>query len=162
MNGKILQPLGMVRSKFTTSPEKIYANNELTSGYYTGTKKQVRNRYPEFAAAGLYTNAVELANVILMLNNSGKYNNNSILSSSAASLIRRGNGTNTTDSEIVATNSYYAHGGTNEGYRSYLIGFPSIANKDGVTNAGIVVMLNADQLDFRYEVANAIIKAYGW
>jgi len=162
MNSKILQPLGMVRSKFTTSPEKIYANNELTSGYYTGTKKQVRNRYPEFAAAGLYTNAVELANVILMLNNSGKYNNNSILSSSAASLIRRGNGTNTRDSDIVATNSYYAHGGTNEGYRSYLIGFPSITNKDGVTNAGIVVMLNADQLDFRYEVANAIIKAYGW
>lgn len=162
MRSKILQPLRMDRSNFTTSPEKMYTNNELSWGYNTSTKKQVRNRYPEFAAAGLYTNAFELANVIIMLNNLGKLNNTTILSSAAASLIRRGNGTNTNDVKISATNSFYAHGGSNEGYRAYLIGFPSIANNDEVTSAGIVVMLNADQTNFRYDVANAIIKAYGW
>ncbi|MDX5477246.1 MAG: beta-lactamase family protein, partial [Cyclobacteriaceae bacterium] len=67
----ILNPMGMGRSTFTTNPESLYQIDELTWGYYYNTKVNVRNRYPEFAAAGMYSNVQELGNVLITLNNQG-------------------------------------------------------------------------------------------
>ncbi|MGK0389924.1 MAG: CubicO group peptidase (beta-lactamase class C family) [Maribacter sp.] len=57
MKMNILNPLGMSESRFTTNPESVYDKKQLTWGYNIDEKKNVRNRYPEYAAAGLYTNA---------------------------------------------------------------------------------------------------------
>lgn len=174
MKINILNLMGMSRSTFTTNPEGLYKVDELTWGYYYNTKVNVRNRYPEFAASGLYTNAQELGNVLITLNNQGKIQGKTILSSTSNSSLISGVGLNTSDSNILSKNNYYAHGGANEGYRTYMIGFPKIIDIDRkISSAGIVVMLNAggtniseddDDLatKLRYELVNAIIKAYNW
>ena len=68
----VLDPLGMSNSRFTTAPEKFYKERDLTWGHQG--RKVVRNRYPEYAAAGLYSNCIDLSNVIIMLNNQGLIN----------------------------------------------------------------------------------------
>lgn len=167
----ILNPMGMGRSTFTTNPESLYQIDELTWGYYYNTKVNVRNRYPEFAAAGMYSNVQELGNVLITLNNQGKIKGKTILSSTSNNTLISGMGLNISDTNVTSKNKFYSHGGTNEGYRAYLIGFPKINDKDrNISSAGIVVMLNAGVAgsgpdlarSLRYELVNAIIKAYDW
>lgn len=167
----ILNSMGMGRSTFTTNPESLYQIDELTWGYYYNTKVNVRNRYPEFAAAGMYSNVQELGNVLITLNNQGKIKGKTILSSTSNNTLISGMGLNISDTNVTSKNKFYSHGGTNEGYRAYLIGFPKINDKDrNISSAGIVVMLNAGVAgsgpdlarSLRYELVNAIIKAYDW
>lgn len=167
----ILNSMGMGRSTFTTNPESLYQIDELTWGYYYNTKVNVRNRYPEFAAAGMYSNVQELGNVLITLNNQGKIKGKNILSSTSNNTLISGMGLNISDTNVTSKNKFYSHGGTNEGYRAYLIGFPKINDKDrNISSAGIVVMLNAGVAgsgpdlarSLRYELVNAIIKAYDW
>lgn len=167
----ILNPMGMGRSTFTTNPESLYQIDELTWGYYYNTKVNVRNRYPEFAAAGMYSNVQELGNALITLNNQGKIKGKTILSSTSNNTLISGMGLNISDTNVTSKNKFYSHGGTNEGYRAYLIGFPKINDKDrNISSAGIVVMLNAGVAgsgpdlarSLRYELVNAIIKAYDW
>ena len=161
MKNQILDPLGMNESHFTINPETVYKENELTWGTYSN-KTTVRRRYPEYAAAGLYTSAHELTNVIKMLTNEGVYNNKTIIDAPHVDLLRRGNGAYTYGL-VTTENRYYGHGGTNEGYKALLIVFPEFKdNPDGIKNAGIVIMTNGSNEDFRTYIANAIIKAYGW
>lgn len=156
----ILNPMGMQKSAFTVSPETTYKPEELTWGYNNGN---VRNRYPEYAAAGLYTNANELANLLITINNGGVYKGRSVITKEHALKIQDGLGTNTSDRSINAQNDYYCHGGVNSGYRSFIIGFPKINDRDRrISSAGIVVLTNGSNTVFRYELANAIIDAYGW
>ncbi|WP_297334941.1 serine hydrolase domain-containing protein [Algoriphagus sp.] len=160
MKSTILNPMGMQKSAFTVSPENSYKTEELTWGYNKGN---VRNRYPEFAAAGLYTNAKELANLLLTINNGGVYKGRPVITKEHALKIQNGLGTNTRDPSINANNEYYCHGGVNNGYRSFIIGFPTINDPDRrISSAGIVVLTNGSNTNFRYELANAIIEAYGW
>jgi CubicO group peptidase (beta-lactamase class C family) len=161
MKTNVLDPMGMNKSKFVVNPENIYSVNELTWGY---SNKNVRNRYPEYAAAGLWTNATELANLLIMLNGSGRVNGKTVFSSNNANQLRGGTGVNTSDSKISGNkNGYYCHGGSNAGYRAFVIGFPTLAgNPNSISNSGIVVMTNVHNTDFRYEIVNEIIKAYGW
>lgn len=175
MRKNILNPMGMGRSIFTTNPESLYKLDELTWGYYYDKKVNVRNRYPEFAAAGLYSNVQELGNLLITLNNQGKMQGKTILSASSNKSLISGVGLNTSDRNITAKSQYYCHGGANEGYRTFIIGLPEIGDKNrNINSAGIVVMLNASKQDIattqspdlatslRYELANAIIKAYSW
>lgn len=162
MDANVLKRMGMQSSSFTTNPEAKYANQDLSMGFDFSKNSAIRNRYPESAAAGLYTNAEDLANVIIMLNQNGIFNGRRVLNPNSVKLLRDdGVGINKRDGNVRASNSYYAHGGTNEGYKTFLIGFPDIKNHPkGVKNAGIIVMINSDQASFRYEIINAIIKAY--
>lgn len=175
MRKNILNPMGMGRSIFTTNPESLYKVDELTWGYYYDKKVNVRNRYPEFAAAGLYSNVIEMGNVLITLNNQGKIQGKTILSTSSNRSLISGVGLNTSDGKVTAKNQYYCHGGANEGYRTFIIGFPEIGDNDrNINSAGIVVMLNASKqakattqspdlaTSLRYELVNAIIKAYNW
>lgn len=91
-------------------------------------------------------------------------NGKTILTSTNANQLRGGIGVNTSDSKISGNkNGYYCHGGTNEGYRAFIIGFSTLTgNPNSISNGGIVIMTNVDNTDFRYELVNAVIKAYGW
>jgi len=160
MKTQILNPMGMNRSKFTIQPEKNYDRDQLTWGTYSNGKL-VRNRYPEYAAAGLYTSSSELANVIRMLTNKGEHNRNTIIGTSNLNLLIKGTGAVRNDRKINSNSNSFGHGGSNEGYRALLLTFPDI-NKGEIKNAGLVVMTNGDITSFRYDLTNAIIKAYGW
>ncbi len=158
MKTQILNPMGMRKSKFTINPENVYSKDQLSWGY---SRKPVRNRYPEYAAAGLYTSSKELANVLIMLTNNGKFNNKRIINSTNLSLLRNGIGSMRNDGKIISNSTSFGHGGINRGYRSLVLAFPNI-NKGEIKNAGIVIMFNGTSTQFRYDLANAIIDAYGW
>jgi len=161
MKYNILNPMKMTKSAFTVNPERNYKKDELTWGNVRG--RNVRNRYPEFAAAGLYTNVKELSNLVIMLNDQGKLRNTQVINSKNADLLIRGNGTNNSDENLKTKNSFYAHGGSNQGYKAFFIGFPNLnKNIDGirVRDAGIVVLTSGDIRKLRYDITTAIINAY--
>ena len=159
MKAEVLNPMTMYESRYTINPEKVYKESQLTSGTLSENGKTVRNRYPEYAAAGLYTSARELANVLKMLTNDGVYNNITIINSTNLGLLEKGVGAAANNLATSKTN-HYGHGGTNRGYKSLLIVFPDINTKE-IRNSGIVIMTNGSS-SIRVELANAIIKAYNW
>lgn len=158
MKTNVLNKMGMKQSNFTIQPENIYAKKNLSYAY----GKNKIYRHPEFAAAGLYTNAKELSNVIVTINHSGKFNGRAVISIANALSLSKGMGTKQSDNKIQAKNKFYNHGGTNKGYRAFLIGFRNIEGDNNINNSGIVVLTNVDNTSFRYDVVNAVIKAYGW
>lgn len=163
MRNEILVPTGMNDSYFQISlPPSYFDDRQVAAGHdFNGDRiSGDRRRYPEFAAAGLYSNAEDLARMIIMLNNNGKVGKKTVLSQTGRdNLVLNGIGVFRSNGNISATNNLYTHGGTNSGFRSIFIGFPAI-------DAGIVVMTNGDSNvgmgNFREEVAQAVIDAYGW
>ncbi len=149
MKSNILNPLKMNKSRFTINPEKYYKVDDLARGHSTKGNMFDIQRYPQYAAAGLYTNAIEMANMIIMINNEGVFKRRRVLSSIAMdNLINNDMGVN-----VTAAGNYY-HGGVNKGFVTYFSGYPKI-------NAGIVVLTNGDN-NIRELVKNAIKKVYGW
>ena len=161
MKRNMLKPLDMNDSYFEPNPrdrfmdENNFAygykenNNEVDGGYKI---------YPHYAAAGLYTTAVDLANMIIMLNQDGTFRGNQYLSSSRANDITDNYvGAFNAKGNFNTNNAGYAHGGINTGFHSVMVGFPG-------SNAGVVVMTNRqrDDISFRRAVAQAVIDAYGW
>lgn len=157
MKSNILNPLEMNKSRFTIHPEKYYKTKNLARGHDAKGKIYDIYRYPQYAAAGLYTNALELANMIIMINNEGTFNKGTVLSSTAMdNLIGEDMGVNVTDA-----GNYY-HGGVNTGFVVYFSGYPTIDDKEnGIKSAGIVVLTNGSN-NIRALVKNAIKKVYGW
>lgn len=157
MKSNILNPMKMNKSRFTISPEKHYKVNNLARGHSGKGNLHKIKRYPQYAAAGLYTNTPELANMIIMINNDGVFNNRRVLSSTAIdNLVNKNKHMGV---EVSRFGNYY-HGGTNTGFKTYFVGFPKI-NKNGINSAGIVVLTNGDN-NIRKLVTDAVRNAYGW
>jgi CubicO group peptidase (beta-lactamase class C family) len=163
MQEEILDPMGMDDSFFsTTVPQRFFdARNVATGHSESGARiSGDRRQYPEFAAAGLYSTARDLARVIIMLNQDGVIGGTRILSAAARdSLVVSGIGIFVNGGANVTANAdFYLHGGTNDGFRSLLVGIPG-------ERAGVVVMTNGDArfgATFREELVQAVINAYGW
>ncbi len=157
---RVLNPLGMNDSYLQINlPQSYFDQHLVAAGHWSNGNviSGERRKYPEYAAAGLYSTAIDLTKLIIMLNNNGQYENNTILSSASHNaLVNLATGVYTA-ANVSASNSYVSHGGTNAGFRSLFLAFPSI-------NAGIVVMTNGDAggTRFREEIAQAIVNAYGW
>ena len=167
MQVNILRPLKMNKSGFVINPENKYG--EFSRAHNKNGEKVKVLRFPQYAAAGLYTNAEELANLIIMINNDGVFQGNRILSKNAiTNLVDNHMGVNTGANR-------YSHGGTNSGgFKALFTGIREI-NKDGVQNAGIVVLTNGtdqyidnnddgknDLTEIRYLITNRIRNVYGW
>jgi CubicO group peptidase (beta-lactamase class C family) len=164
MQEEILDPMGMDDSFFdTTVPQRFFDAGDVAAGHDSTTGARIggdRRQYPEFAAAGLYSTARDLARVIIMLNQDGVIGGTRILSTASRdSLVESGIGIFVNGgANITANADFYAHGGTNSGFRSLLVGMPG-------AKAGVVVMTNGDALGgvtFREELVQAVIDAYGW
>lgn len=157
---RILAPLEMEDSYMQPTVPQAYFDQKLVATGHTENGVVIngeRRKYPELAAAGLYSTAEDLTNLVIMLNNNGQYKNNRLLSiASHNALVNQNIGINSSDG-VTASNTYVSHGGTNTGFRSLFLAFPSL-------NTGIVVMTNgdADGPRFRAEIAQAIVDAYGW
>jgi len=168
METEILRPMGMDDSYFrTTVPGRYFDDQQVAAGYKSdgapitevdnSSKPIARRRYPEMAAAGLYSTAVDLAQVVRMLNNDGLVDGNQTLSQAGRDdMVLNGIGIFRGGS-FASQSNFYTHGGTNAGFRCVLAGFPALGT-------GVVVMTNGDAggQTFRVEIAQAVIDAYGW
>lgn len=180
MRNRVLEPLNMNDSFF--GPEVPANMEDQVASAHTGVSGRVsggRNRYPELAAAGLYSTVLDLVEIIKMMNQGGRSGNGE------AFLGTNKEGKNYVRDEILKhqheflvnnddmglgfrlvnvgencqtswpTNFYYHHGGSNRGFKSYLRGYP-------VQGAGVVVMTNGNISSFTRDIANAVARVMKW
>ena len=160
MKEKVLDPLGM-RESFYTQPAPPAKTSVLATAYYIDGKavKGKYHIYPEEAPAGLWTNPSDLARYIIetQLSYEGK---------SAKALNQQYTKLRLTpyiDHSAAlgvfinkfGDQSYFQHGGANEGFRSQYYGSLEGGN-------GVVVMVNSDNGAILPEVVNSVATVYGW
>lgn len=156
MQEQVLTPLGMSKSTFEQplSAEKI---QKAATGYLPdGTMvKGERHTYPEMAAAGLWTNAAELAKFVIDLQESLQGKSEKVLSSSMAKKMVTSIEDDFLGLGIFLKHNTFGHGGWNEGFSSDMRGHI----KDGY---GVIVMINANQPAFINEVMTSVSRVYAW
>ncbi len=162
-SANVLSQLGMNTSTFALGPPSSLAPSDQVADGHLSSGNRIsggRNRYPESAAAGLYTTPIDLAQVIIMLNQGGLYGRRRYLPSNLVTQMMTGAPVANNvglgcflAGSGVSTN--YSHGGSNRGFRCTLIGYPR-------RRAGVVVMTNGSDDAFPGDVAAAIQRAFGW
>lgn len=114
--------------------------------------------YPEMAAAGLWTTAEDLARFVIDLQHSAQGRADGVLSPEMAKTmltpVKGGYGLGLNVGGASAQ-KYFAHDGSNAGYKATLVGYPG--------GDGVVVMTNGDQgYQLGEEIVRAVAAEYGW
>jgi CubicO group peptidase (beta-lactamase class C family) len=161
MRDDVLRPLGMTRSTFEqplpASFDLNAARAHSSEGKSMGAKWHV---YPEQAAAGLWTTPSDLARFLIEVQRSAAGQSNRVLSRALVQemLSPVGVGDYAVGFAIqkLGQGWYFAHGGSNWGFRATMI-----AHK--VKGYGLVVMTNADQGGaVANELSRRIQRVYEW
>jgi CubicO group peptidase (beta-lactamase class C family) len=152
---EVLDPMGMTNS-FYTQPAPASKKDLLATAYWANGNpvKGKYHVYPEMAAAGLWTNPVDLSKYIIetQLANEGK--SAKVLSQAMTKkrltpYLGAGLGV------FIFENKWFSHNGGNEGFRCVYYGSLESGN-------GMVIMVNSDNFDVISEVMRSIGITYGW
>lgn len=160
LHDTVLAPIGMTHSTYQQPlPAELRASAAVP---YEADGKPVAggaHTYPEMAAAGLWTTPSDLARYAIEIQHSLKGEWNHVLSQQMMKqMLTPGMGKWGLGLEIdgAAANSYFEHGGVNEGFESMLVAY----EQDG---DGAVVMTNAQGGSrLADEVMRSIAMAYHW
>ena len=161
MRDDVLRPLGMTRSTFEqplpASLDRNAARAHSRDGKAMGAKWRI---HPEQAAAGLWTTPSDLARVVIEVQRAGAGQSNRVLSRALAQemLSPVGVGDYAVGFAIqkIGQGWYFAHGGSNWGFRGTLI-----AHK--VKGYGLVILTNADQGGaVAGELSRRVQRVYEW
>ncbi|MBK6542751.1 MAG: beta-lactamase family protein [Flavobacteriales bacterium] len=160
MDELVLRPLGMTRSTYeqplTGGRLKMAATGYVPDGSMTKGK---RHTYPEMAAAGLWTTAEDLAKYVIDLQRTYKGEKGAVLSkASAAMMLNEYKGPDAGVGVFLRTfqgEPYFEHGGWDEGFCAQFM-----AHRD--KGYGVVVLINANQPDFYWELIRSVARAYNW
>lgn len=160
MDELVLAPLGMRRSTYAqplpADKLPMAATGYLPDGSMT---KGHRHTYPEMAAAGLWSTAGDLAKWVIDVQRSYQQGQGAVISKATSALML----TPTTE-DFAGTGlflqrnggaTYFEHGGWDEGFCAQFI-----AHRD--QGYGVVVMINANQPDFMWELIRSVARAYDW
>ncbi len=155
----VLKPMGMINSSFT-QPPSVEKQNLLATGYYNDGKpvKFKYHIYPEQAAAGLWTNATDLANYVVETQLALQGKSHKVLSKEMT-VIRLTPYIDSSAAFGVFINKkgikYFKHGGVDEGFVSQYVG--SLAG-----GTGVAVMTNTYNTALYDEIINSVAITYGW
>lgn len=155
MKTNVLEPAGMSHSTYSLTAPSF--SGPPASGHKTDGEAIPgdRNRYPESAAAGLYTTPSDLARFIIAINQGGTIDGHTILDSTRTQELMN-NSLGMPTSGAGTANSAFWHNGANYGFRCLFKGYPG-------KQAGYVIMTNGDAGDTLYgEIAAALVRTYGW
>ncbi|HZM84451.1 MAG TPA: serine hydrolase domain-containing protein [Candidatus Limnocylindrales bacterium] len=159
MQNNVFASLGMNTSSYSLTPPFQLAAGHTTAGAVIPGK---RNRYPESAAAGLYTNVLDLCRMIKWVNAAftspaelgGPLNKawvTTLLTQGATPNMGRGVFT-----ANVGTNNFsYAHNGSNYGFKTIFTGYPNLGT-------GFAIMCNGDDYNLINDITNSVKAIYGW
>ncbi len=160
MQELVLQPLGMTHSTYDQPLQgaqlEMAATGYLPDGSMTKGK---RHTYPEMAAAGLWTNAEDLAKFAVNIQQTLKGESEKGLSKEMTTqmltpYVEDHNGLgifiNKKKDEV-----YFGHGGWDEGFSSEMV-----AHRD--KGYGVVVLTNANQPEFISELIRSVALTYNW
>lgn len=159
MQQYVLTPMGMTGSTFDlTLPAAL---SRAAAGHDTEGQPipGLRNLYPEASAAGLYSNAGDLCQAVIMLNAGGTVNGNQILSRQQADEMLSNQLGIFTAGQPSQANYLFNHAGGNAGFSALMQGYPN-------QRTGMAIMTNRDNGDgqaasFYREVVNALTRTYG-
>jgi CubicO group peptidase (beta-lactamase class C family) len=165
MREEVLRPLGMMHSSFEQEVPADRAARIARAHNREGAPIAGGwHRYPEMAAAGLWTTPQDLARFLLAVHGAYKGREGTLISPALARLMltqQSGDGGNgfglglSVERAGTPTMSF-GHGGANEGYRANAVIFPE-------TGQGAVVMTNSDAGNgVMFELLQAIAREYGW
>ena len=155
----VLDPVGMTLSSYdqplTPERQRYASRGHLSAGTPV---EEGWHLYPEMAAAGLWTNATELARLALEVQAAWRGEAGRILSPDMArAMLTPGPGEwglGFTISQEGAPR--FAHGGSNHGFKAQFMAF----REEG---RGVVVMTNGDQgTRLAQEIVQAVAEVYGW
>lgn len=161
MEDTVLKPLGMTHSTYRQPLPDDRAKKAATGHRATGLPVNGKwHVYPEMAAAGLWTTPADLARFAVEIQLSLKNKSNKVLSRETARLMvtpyisdAQGLGM---PLRFYGDDVYFNHGGSNEGFRCFLI-----AHRDN--GYGAVVMTNSDNGGRLYgEIVRGIAGIYKW
>lgn len=154
MQAQVLAPAGMAHSTFSlTAPAH---SGPPASGHNTnGTVVSGRRfRYPESAAAGLYTTAQDLCRFIIAINQDGVIGGQTILDGERTRLMRQ-NTLGMPTGEFGTAREWFLHHGGNRSFTCQFKGYPQ-------QRAGCVELTNGNAGELHQEIAAALIRTYGW
>lgn len=156
----VLIPLGMTASFYTQPPPEDKSQILATAYHSDGGKVNGKYHiYPEQAAAGLWTNPVDLCKYIIETqlayrNKSGKVLNGEMTRLRLTPYIDNSSALGVFIEKRGAA-KYFQHSGGNEGFRCKYYG----SLDEG---KGVVIMSNSDNSAILEEIANAVACVYGW
>ncbi|MFG6195654.1 serine hydrolase [Nonomuraea sp. JJY05] len=159
MDKEVFGPLGMKNSSYALSPGFELAAGHTATGTVISGK---RNRYPESAAAGLYTNVLDLCRMVCYLNKAWTAPGDiagPLTRASVRTLLTAGPEPTMGRGFFVAgsgtKNFSYTHDGSNYGFKSVFKGYPELG-------AGYAILANGSNMSLVNEIAAAVRSVYGW
>ncbi len=158
MQQNVLTPLGMTNSTFALNLPSALARAAVGHDTNVQPIPGLRNLYPEASAAGLYTNAGDLCQTIIMLNSAGLVNDTQVLSAQQAEAMLSNQLGIFTSGQSNQLGYLFNHNGENFGFTAVIQGYPN-------QGTGMAIMTNRDNGDgnagsFYTEVINALIRVY--
>jgi CubicO group peptidase (beta-lactamase class C family) len=164
MDETVLRPLGMMHSGFEQDVAPAAAARTAVAHDRQGAPLAGGwHRYPEMAAAGLWTTPSDLARFLLAVHRAHRGEGGVIPPALARQMLTLqagdagygfGLGLMVERSGTPAWS--FGHGGVNDGYRAQAILF-------GETGMGVVIMTNGENgFDVGYDLMRAVAREYGW
>ena len=154
----VLEPIGMDRSFFGLEPPAAWMDEVAFGHRPDGAQVEGRwHRYPEMAAAGLWTTPTDLVAWAVEVLASADGRSSTVLSPEMTrAMLEPGMGDWGLGPELSSDGSRFLHTGGNQGYRCLL----AVA-RDG--SVGVAVMTNSDNGGvLMTEIAYAVALVYGW
>lgn len=159
MQKNVLDPLGMSNSFFFQFPDKKYWKNLATGYYLSGDEVKGKHHiYPEQAAAGLWTNPIDLCLSIIETQLSYLGRSEKVLSPEMTRLRLTPVMQDAALGVFVAekgTTRYFNHNGGNTGFSCQLTACLDDGN-------GVVIMTNSDNGSILEEIVNSVAITYNW
>ncbi len=159
MQKKVLDPMGMSSSFFTQPPDKKYRKHLATGYYLNGEEiKGKYHVYPEQAAAGLWTNPIDICLSVIETQLSYIGKSGKVLSPEMTKLRLKqvmqdaALGVFVTDKGGVR---YFSHNGGNAGFSCQVTACLDEGN-------GVVIMTNSDNGSILDEIVNSVAFTYRW
>ena len=157
---RVLQPLKMRHSVFAATLPPRFVEDVATGHDFAGNAVAGGlHRYPELAAAGLWSTPTDLARFAIAVMDARRKKPHTVLASTTASQMLTpvvdgmglGFGVHG-DGDAM----FFDHSGSNSGYRTYLVAYPGRGD-------GVVVMTNGDGGgDLIDEIRRSVARSYGW
>lgn len=162
MQELVLDPLGMTNSFYSNSVLKEEQCTNATAGH-KGDGSEIlgkRHLYPEMAAAGLWTTAVDLAKFFIEVQKSLKGESNKIIDKEFMEImttpVLSGEYNIGLRNEKIGAEQLLGHNGGNEGYTCSML----FHKEKGF---GIVFMSNCDKgYEMKMSFFRSVAAAYGW
>jgi CubicO group peptidase (beta-lactamase class C family) len=159
MNQTVLAPLGLKHSTYEQPLPASFAAQAATAHNNGVPVKGRWHTYPEMAAAGLWTTPTDLALIAIAIQKTLAGQSDKILAPATARTMitrqiqRYGLGPAVGG---TGTSAYFSHGGVDEGFEAYWVGYNS-------TGHGAVVMTNGSRgSSLAMEIIRSIAREYNW